>query len=154
MTFPVTYIVRHPKENPKKCSVLPLKGRADLAFLTYPLKQPLDLEGYIRLAAEGPELSAADREAGVLLLDGSWRWAEAMTRAFAHVPPRSLQSYRTAYPRVSKLGTDPDNGLASVEALYLAYHLLGRDTAGLLDHYRWGDEFLRLNNLPAKERQP
>ena len=45
------------------------------------------------------------------------RWADAMTAAFAHVPPRSLHGYRTAYPRTSKLGTDPGNGLASIEAL-------------------------------------
>jgi pre-rRNA-processing protein TSR3 len=68
-----------------------------------------------------------------------------MTRDFQDVPPRSLSGYRTAYPRVSKQGTDPDNGLASVEALFLAYHLLARPTQGLLDHYRWAEEFLRLN---------
>jgi pre-rRNA-processing protein TSR3 len=83
----------------------------------------------------------------VLLLDGSWRWADAMTRAFVNVPPRSLNGWKTAYPRVSKQGTDPDNGLASVEALFLACHILGRPTAGLLDHYRWGAEFLRVNGL-------
>jgi pre-rRNA-processing protein TSR3 len=103
------------------------------------------LEGYVRLAAEGPALSPADRDSGILLLDGSWRWAGAMTRAFEHVPPRSLQGYQTAYPRVSRLGTDPDNGLASIEALFLAYHILGRPTDGLLDHYHWADEFLRLS---------
>jgi pre-rRNA-processing protein TSR3 len=144
---PPTIIVRHPKENPKKCSVLPLKGRSGLAFVHYPVKTPLPLEGYIRLAAEGPALSAADADRGILLLDGSWRWAGAMTRAFEHIPPRSLQGYRTAYPRVSKQGTDPTNGLASVEALFLAYHILGRPTEGLLDHYRWAEEFLRLNDL-------
>ena len=147
MTFPLTYIVRHPKENPRKCSVLPLKGRPDLTFLAYPVKQPPDLTGYIRLAADGPELSAADQDAGLLLLDGSWRWARSMTEAFAHVPPRSLHKYQSAYPRVSKLGTDPDNGLATVEALFLAYHILGRPTAGLLGHYHWAAEFLRLNDL-------
>jgi pre-rRNA-processing protein TSR3 len=63
------------------------------------------------------------------------------------VPPRSLHGYRTAYPRISKRGTDPDNGLASVEALFLAYHILGRPTTGLLDHYHWAGEFLRLNGL-------
>jgi ribosome biogenesis protein Tsr3 len=47
--------------------------------------------------------------------------------------------------------TDPDNGLASVEALYLAYHILGRPTDGLLDQYHWGEEFLRLNSLFADE---
>ena len=147
MTLPITIIVRHPKENPKKCSVLPLKGRPDLRFEHYPVKTPLTLEGYIRLAADGLALSGADRDAGMLLLDGSWRWAAAMTRAFAEVPPRSLHGYQTAYPRASKLGTDPANGLASIEALFLAYHILGRPTAGLLDHYRWAEEFLRLNGL-------
>src|SRR5205085_10742199 len=119
----------------------------DLVFLPYPVKERPDLTGYVRLAADGPELSLADSSCGVLLLDGSWRWAAAMTRDFSDVPPRSLHGFRTAYPRVSKLGTDPDNGLASVEALFLAYHILGRPTDGLLDHYRWAEEFLRLNAL-------
>lgn len=144
---PPTLIVRHPKENPKKCSVLPLRGRSDLLFLTYPVRERPPLEGYVRLAAEGPELSAADADCGLLVLDGSWRWAASMERDFADVPPRSLYGYRTAYPRVSKLGTDPDNGLATVEALFLAYHILGRPTDGLLEHYRWAAEFLQLNDL-------
>jgi pre-rRNA-processing protein TSR3 len=142
---PVTVIVRHSHENPKKCSVLPLKGRPDIVFLNYPVPQRPDLTGYVRLAADGPELSAADATAGVLLLDGSWRWAASMTRDFEDVPPRSLRGIRTAYPRVSKLGTDPDNGLASVEALFAAYRILGRDTTGLLRHYRWVEEFLAAN---------
>ena len=149
MQPPVTIIVRHPKENPKKCSVLPLKGRADVRFLNYPVPRMPLLDGYVRLAAEGPELSEADRERGILLLDGSWRWADAMTAAFAQVPPRALHGYRTAYPRQSKLGTDPDNGLASIEALYLAYHILGRPTDGLLDAYRWAEDFLKRNGLDA-----
>jgi pre-rRNA-processing protein TSR3 len=142
---PRTVIVRHPKENPRKCSVWPLRGRDDLHFLPYPVRHRPDLTGYVRLAAEGPPLSAADADAGVLLLDGSWRWAEAMTRDFADVPPRSLSGWRTAYPRVSKRGTDPDNGLATVEALVIALHVLGRPTAGMLDHYRWAEAFLLAN---------
>lgn len=144
---PITIIVRHPKENPKKCSVLPLKGRPDIRFLGYPVRHMPALDGYIRLAADGPPLSSADRDCGILLLDGSWRWADSMTATFAQVPPRSLSGYRTAYPRVSKQGTDPDNGLASIEALYLAYHILGRPTDGLLDAYRWAAEFLEHNGL-------
>ena len=145
--YPPTVIVRHPNENPRKCSVLPLRGRPDLVFLTYPVANPPPLDCYVRLSAEGPALGPADAGCGLLLLDGSWRWAGSMTRDFAHVPPRSLSGFRTAYPRVSKLGTDPDNGLASVEALFLAYHVLGRPTEGLLDHYRWAAEFLRANGL-------
>lgn len=144
---PPTIIVRHPRENPRKCSVLPLRGRADLVFLSFPVTQRPPLEGYIRLAAEGPELSPADSTCGLLILDGSWRWASAMTKEFLDVPPRALHGFRTAYPRVSKLGTDPNNGLATVEALFIAYRNLGRSTEGLLDHYRWAEEFLRLNEI-------
>jgi pre-rRNA-processing protein TSR3 len=145
--YPPTIIVRHPHENPRKCSVLPLRGRADVLFLSYPVTERPALDGYLRLAAEGPPLSASDAGKGILLLDGSWRWAAAMTRDFVEVPPRSLHGWHTAYPRVSKLGTDPDNGLASIEALFAAYRLLGRPTTGLLDHYYWAEEFLRANGL-------
>jgi pre-rRNA-processing protein TSR3 len=146
-SVPLTIIVRHPKENPRKCTILPLRGRPDLVILKHPVTVPLGLEGYVRLVAEGPELSSADAACGILLLDGSWRWAGVMDQAFQNVPARSLHGYQTAYPRVSKLGTDPDNGLASVEALFLAYHILGRPTEGLLARYRWAEEFLRLNGF-------
>lgn len=147
MSAPVTIIVRHPAENPKKCSVFPLKGRPDIVFLNFPISSRPPLDRYIRLAADGPPLSSADADAGILLLDGSWRWAGAMELQFADIPPRSLSGWKTAYPRISKLGTDPDNGLASIEALYIAYHLLGRPTVGLLDHYRWAEAFLIANGL-------
>jgi pre-rRNA-processing protein TSR3 len=162
--FPLTVIVRDRRENPKKCTILPLRGRSDLIFLSYPVNLPSlseesvihssnseiaisDWSGYVRLAPEGPELSPADAHAGLLLLDGSWRRAEAMNRSYQHIAPRSLKGYRTAYPRVSKKGTDPATGLATIEALFLAYRVLGRTTVGLLDHYRWAEEFLRLNDL-------
>src|SRR5713101_4642656 len=146
-SYPATIIVRNSRENQRKCSILPLQGRPDLVFYSHPVTISLDFTRYLRLAAEGPELSAADAGSGLLLLDGSWRRAGAMTRDYQDVPPRSLHGFHTAYPRVSKHGTDPANGLASVEALFLAYHLLGRSTEGLLDHYRWAEEFLRLNQL-------
>ena len=161
--FPPTVIVRDGRENPKKCTIVPLHGRPDLIFLSYPANfqtpsrtdfksvPPIDLNGYVRLAPDGPELSSADAGSGLLLLDGSWRRAEAMIRTYQHIQPRSLTGYRTAYPRASKKGTDPSNGLATVEALFLAYHILRRPTAGLLDHYRWAEEFLRLNNLVSGE---
>ena len=118
-----------------------------MLFLTHPVKERPPLDGYVRLATEKSSVSQADAEKGILLLDGSWRWAAAMTRNFLDVPPRSLHGWLTAYPRVSKLGTDPDNGLASIEALFAAYHILGRPTAGLLDHYYWAEDFLRANGF-------
>jgi len=147
MSYPPTVVVRHPRENVRKCSIWPLRDRADFVFLTHPVKAPPPLNGYIRLAAEGPELSAADADYGLLLLDSSWRWLEPMSRPFVAVPARSLKGYKTVFPRRSKRYDDPDNGLATVEALYLAHHILGRPTEGLLEHYRWGEAFLRVNGL-------
>ncbi len=151
ISYPPTIIVRDSRENQRKCSILPLHGRPDMIFFTHPVTASLNLDGYVRLAADGPALSSADADSGLLLLDGSWRRAGIMVKAYEHVPPRSLRGFQTAYPRVSKRGTDPGNGLASVEALFLAYHLLGRSTEGLLDHYRWADEFLRLNHIFSDE---
>ncbi|MBX9677639.1 MAG: hypothetical protein K2X38_02665 [Gemmataceae bacterium] len=145
--YPPTIVVRSPKENPKKCSILPLKGREDMLFFNYPLTRSFDWTRYVRLAPDAPELSDADAERGLLLIDGSWRWAATMSDDFLVAEPRSLQAFATAYPRVSKLGTDPREGLATIEALYLAYRILGRSTLGLLEHYRWADEFLRKNGL-------
>jgi pre-rRNA-processing protein TSR3 len=143
--YPKTVLIIHPKEKRVKCSLEPLRGRADLCFVDFSPMQPVELPGYVRLSVEGPPLSDADAKCGILLIDGSWRHAERMHEHFAAVPPRSLAGFRTAYPRVSKLFHDPAEGLASVEALYIAHRILGRPTHGLLDAYFWREQFLRLN---------
>src|SRR5438552_19203216 len=97
LAYPPTIIVRNARENPRKCSILPLKGRDDLIFMGYAPGKPTSLEGYVRLAADGEALSERDAGAGILLLDGSWRWAGVMSRDFLDVPARSLQGYCIDY---------------------------------------------------------
>lgn len=158
LPYPPTIVVTHPKENRKKCTLAPLRGRADIHFVRYRpgLSLNIDPRSYVRLAVEGPPLSRADASRGLLLLDGTWRYARQMEKDFVHIEPRSLRGFQTAYPRVSRLFEDPVGGLASVEALYLAYRILGRPTRGLLAAYRWADEFLRLNDVddPEATREP
>jgi pre-rRNA-processing protein TSR3 len=149
--FPPTIIFRHHKENLKKCSLRGLETRSDLNFFTYPLsnEEPLpDLTGYVLLSFEGPLLSSDDRDRGIFLIDGTWRYAAVMEK---NLPPekkavmtkRSLPAtWMTAYPRVQTGCTEAKRGLASVEALYVAYQILGRDTTGLLDFYPWRNAFL------------
>lgn len=146
MPYPPTIVVVHPKERRSKCTLEPLRGRPDLEFVTFSPQTPARFDGYIRLAPAGPPLSPADRDRGLLLLDGTWRLVELMERHFSAVPARSLPALHTAYPRVSKLYRDPPGGLASVEALYAAYRILGRPTRGLLEAYHWADRFLQLND--------
>ena len=143
--FPPTIIVVHPKERRSKCSVNGLRGRDGFVFWKHPHRGPESLSQYVRLGFDGPMLSTADEEAGLLVLDGTWRLAAAMENSFADVPSRSLPELATAYPRVSKTSVDPAGGLATIEAIYAAYKLLGRNVDGLLADYIWADEFLGLN---------
>lgn len=123
----------------------PLRGQDRFAFWKFPLRGSEPLDGYVRLGLGGPELTPADATHGLLILDGTWRLAEKMEQEFNSVPIRSLGPWETAYPRKSKLFDDPGAGLATIEALFAAYHQMGLPTAGLLDHYYWGEKFLELN---------
>lgn len=143
--YPPTIIVVHPKERRSKCSVAHLRGTNGFTFWKYPRVGPESLDNYVRLGFGGPEISPTDFDKGLLILDGTWRYAERMEESFAHVPVRSLPALVTAYPRVSKIIPDPQEGLATIEALYAAHHLMGRPTDGLLDQYQWADEFLESN---------
>lgn len=143
--LPPTIIVVHPREKRSKCSVEPLRGRDDFFFETFPNKVSLPLDGYIRLGLGGSVLSADDTSAGLLVLDGTWKLAARMEPFYQEIPVRTLPPVKTAYPRVSKIHTDPSGGLATVEAVYAALRIMNRPVDGILDKYHWKNEFLKLN---------
>jgi len=155
--LPPTLIWRHRKENLKKCSLRGLETRKDFLFFSYSAAQrsglKTELEAlsrrgcYILLALDAPALTSKDYRAGLFLLDATWRYAKEMEKDLPFFEKRSLPSeLQTAYPREqSVFCPDPIRGLASVEALFAAYVILGKDTTGLLDHYYWKDRFLTKN---------
>lgn len=149
--YPPTVVLRHRRENLKKCSLRGLEGREDFIFYTYPKERIPTLSGYVMLALDAPLLSAADGDCGIFLLDATWRYADVMgnhVEGIEALTARSLPShYRTAYPRRQDDCPDPSKGLASVEAIYIAYRILGRSTEGLLDNYHWRDSFLEINGF-------
>jgi pre-rRNA-processing protein TSR3 len=146
-----TVILRHQRENLKKCSLRGLESRADMLFVSYPYGELPDLSNYLLLAIDGPALTPADAAQGLLLLDATWRYAAVMRKfvdAAAPLECRSIPAgFVTAYPRRQTDCPDPEAGLASVEALYIAYVLTGRDPTGLLDGYYWKEEFLKKNRF-------
>lgn len=117
-----------------------------MRFVTFPRPIELDASEYVRIGLGGPLLSAADGSKGLLLLDGTWRRAAQMEPMFEHLPVRSLPLIHTAYPRKSILFEDPDDGLATVEALYVALKITGRSTDGILAGYHWKEQFLERND--------
>jgi pre-rRNA-processing protein TSR3 len=151
LTFPPTIILRHKRENLKKCSLRGLETRADFRFFTYPPVLLPDLSRYFLLSLDGPPLSAKDKDLGIFLIDATWRHAETIYRQLP-MPhtfvKRSIPAhFQTAYPRRQEDCPDQTRGLASIEALFIAYMLLGRNTSGLLDNYHWKDAFLQANGL-------
>lgn len=152
-THPPTIIVVHPRERRSKCTVEPLRGREGFVFWTFPDHGPEPLDGYVRIGMGGPLLSSDDAGRGLLFLDGTWRLADRMEKFFRHLPVRSLPHVESAYPRVSRLYPDPDAGLATIEAIYAAYNLLGRSCAGLLDEYHWAAGFRARNGWADEPRK-
>ncbi len=156
MNYRETLIIRHVRENLKKCSLSGLEGRADFLFFTYPScaqgKEKLpDLTGYLLLDVEGEPLTPADSSSGLILLDATWRLAEKMKHNIPELnslPRRSIpQGFKTAYPRRQDDCPDPEAGLASIEALFIAYFAANRPLEGLLEGYYWKELFLEKNRL-------
>jgi pre-rRNA-processing protein TSR3 len=151
LLFPPTVILRHRKENLKKCSLRGLELRPDFQFFTYPKDELPDLSNYFLLTIDAPLLKKTDKNLGIFLIDGTWAYAELMERQLPRphlFQKRSLpMHYRTAYPRRQEDCPDASRGLASVEALYIAYHLLDRSFEGLLNHFYWKEEFLKKNDF-------
>jgi pre-rRNA-processing protein TSR3 len=150
--FPPTIIVVHPREKRSKCTVEFLRGRDGFVFWTFPDRGPESAAGYVRLVMDGPPLSADDANRGLLVLDGTWRLAHRMEKFFHDLPPRSLPPIHTAYPRLSRIKPDPAGGLATIEAIYAAYAVLGRPCDGLLDRYHWAADFLARNGWQESDQ--
>ncbi len=140
-----TILVVHRAEKRSKCSIEPLRKTGEFVFWRYPKRGTESLEGYVRLGLGGPQLSRGDQHRGLLLLDGSWRWAAKMEKSYSDVPVRSLGPWQTAYPRQSRVFEDPAEGLATIEALYAALFQMGRSVQGVLDSYHWAEPFLQRN---------
>jgi len=142
-TVPTT-VIRHADEHVAKCTLRSLHGRPEITFLRARGQFRFDATGFITLAVDAPLLSAADAGNPLLLLDSTWRLLPKLLRRLDGAPlyRRLPDGVRTAYPRSSKVFKDPEAGLASVEALYLARKILGDDDPTLLAGYHWRDAFL------------
>ena len=139
-------IVRDPKEPSKKCSLTPLRGMQGLRFISLRGGRRIDAGKRIWLHPDAMELSAADRGNDLLLIDCAWRKLANFSKLIdGELLPRRLPKLVTAYPRRSKVAIDPEDGLASVEALYAAVALLAAPRPELLANYHWAAEFLAAN---------
>lgn len=145
-SFLPTIILRHEKENKKKCSLKGLEKLQGFEFYSYPSKTYPCLKNYLILGFDGPILTKKDSSMGICVFDGTWKYAKKMFNIVPGHHYRTLpKEFVTAYPRRQTDCEDPTRGLSSLEAIYIAYRILNRNCNHLLDDYYWKKEFLKKN---------
>lgn len=157
MGFPwLAELVISRKERPERCSLTPFREDPRFRVIYFDPKVPTVVEGGILLHPDGPPLAPEDVHRGLILVDGSWKYSARMVAGLSgRYERRKIPlGLVTAYPRRSKAGTDPPTGLASIEALYAALWIGGREPEDLLSHYYWRAEFLRRNAAWFEAHRP
>ncbi|MFZ2512267.1 MAG: hypothetical protein WAW85_14400 [Gordonia sp. (in: high G+C Gram-positive bacteria)] len=143
-------------ERAAKCTILPLAYRDDFAIRRIRRGVPLGpLSGDLLLHPDGeslatlaPRLRADGPVERLSAIDCTWkqlprflRWVPEPLPLLAGIPP----GFVTAYPRKNKVDLDPDGGLATIEALFIADAFLGGWDETLFTEYYFGAAFLAAN---------
>ena len=140
-------------ETPNKCTIAPLAGRPEFRIWRVKSGAPLGpMSADWLLHPDGECLSDLRESLGVVrglaAIDCTWRRLPMLVEQVEGTLPKLARipsGFVTAYPRKSAHGRDPDAGLATIEAIFIARALLGAWVPELLSHYYFGTEFVRLN---------
>lgn len=145
------------KENPRKCTIHPLRERPDFLVRFFGSRPKIArFESDCLLHIDGEDLSKIDHSEikSLGLIDCTWKKVAGCLQRLEKPFPRLVripEGFVTAYPRRNAEGKDPEAGLATVEALFIAAAFLGKWDETLLDHYYFKDSFLKLNELLWKQ---
>jgi len=144
-------ILMDKKENPRKCTILPLRDRKDFHIRYFHGKRAIPaFQSEVLLHMDGENLADITPHSihSLALIDCIWRRVEPTLKKVEGPTPRLVKippGFITAYPRKNKQGNDPEGGLATIEALFIAASFLGIWDESLLEKYHFKNEFLELN---------
>jgi pre-rRNA-processing protein TSR3 len=142
-------------ETPNKCTITPLSGRSDFRLFPVYGEGPLGpLYSPIFLHPEGECLSTVHKAlgipSGIACIDCVWRRLPVLEKRLAWKKEPALrvripEGFKTVYPRVGAKHSDPEGGLATIEAIFIAAALLGNVDTSLLSKYYFARDFLEEN---------
>jgi len=146
-------VVLDASETSNKCTIAPLAHRADFRIMRAKGTRVLGpLQAPILLHPNGACLTLRARDlpavSGLATIDCVWRRLDTLSRRIQGPLPtlaRIPDGFKTAYPRTSLKQTDPDGGLATIEAIFVAAALLGHWDVSLLSQYYFGRKFVEIN---------
>ena len=141
-------------ETTNKCTILPLAYRPDFKISRYKGPGVHSLAAPILLHPDGVLLNEVGSDvlrdaSGIAAVDCIWRRLQPIVNGMVEISPllvRIPSGFETAYPRKSKISGDPDGGLATIEALFIAAAFCGVWDESLLCEYWFGRSFLELNH--------
>lgn len=150
--MPLQYeILMDRKENPRKCTIHPLRERPDFHVRYFGSRPTIArFETDCLLHIDGEDLSKIDHHDihSLGLIDCTWKKVPGCLQRLEKPFPRLVripEGFVTAYPRRNAEGKDPEAGLATIEALFIAAAFLGTWDETLLDKYYFKEAFLKLN---------
>ncbi|MFY7928821.1 MAG: hypothetical protein ACOVS5_08105 [Oligoflexus sp.] len=142
-------IVDH-TETANKCTILPLSYRSDFRIARKP--KAFRWTADLLLHPEGQSLADFCRAPrpvrSLAAVDCVWRRLEPILRGIEGTPPHFVkipEEFVTAYPRVSRKDFDPEGGLATIEAIFIAAAFVGVWDPSLLREYFFAERFLTIN---------
>jgi len=156
-------ILKDYKESPKRCSIIWLRGKKGFEFLDRRKFDEYDFSGFTLLHPDGEPVTKIKKNEKILLVDSNWRKARRMynrlalkynlnsftssrngkrSGVFHKLKKIRIDGFKSAYPW--KRGR-PDNGLCSIEVLWVLSLLAGKRDDSLFGNYKWKKEFLGLN---------
>ena len=139
------FILKDYKESEKKCSIIHLRGKKGFEFLDRRKFDDYDFSGFTLLHHDGKPVIKIKRNEKILLVDSNWRKAKKMYNRIQqkfNVKLVSVQGFKSAYPW--KAGR-PENGLCSIEVLWVLSLLAGQRDDSLFENYLWKKEFFEIN---------
>jgi pre-rRNA-processing protein TSR3 len=140
-------------ETPNKCTIASLSYRNDFRLFRVKGGEALGpLTSPILLHHQGECLTTLRKSLGevqaIATVDCVWHRLDVLLNRITRPLPifaRVPDGFETAYPRRSIKNTDPEAGLATIEAIFVAAALLGNWDASLFSEYYFGRKFIELN---------
>jgi pre-rRNA-processing protein TSR3 len=144
-------ILMDKRENPRKCTIHPLKQRPDFRLRYFSGNRPIPaFSADCLLHVNGEDLSQipAGSFRSLGLIDCTWKKVPGVLQRLEKPLPRLVSfpaGFATAYPRRNQEGLDPGEGLATIEPLFIASAFLGFWDETLLEKYYFKQDFLTSN---------
>ncbi len=147
-------VVIDSQETANKCTIAPLAFRPDFHLFRAKGGTMLGpLQSTLLLHHKGDCLLEVRKGIGevhgIAAIDCVWSQLNNLSSRIQGALPQLVripQGFVTAYPRRSEKNTDPTEGLATIEAIFVVSALLGHWDASLFSHYYFGRQFVELNS--------